>query len=94
MVLVSDFPHRHNLINRHEAHLLIFILEMKHGAFHPDHFATEARSTAAIEINFLADESGQYVLHCLLLLVGALAKCNFDERNYVGVVLLCTFEFN
>ena len=94
MVVVCHFPNRHNLINRYKAHLLVFILEMKHLAFHPDYFATQARSAAAIEINFLADEAGQYVLHCLLLLVGAFAKCNFDEGNYVGVVLLCTFEFN
>jgi hypothetical protein len=41
MILVTGFPNGHNFVNRDKARLLVFILQVKHRAFDPDHFTPQ-----------------------------------------------------
>jgi len=63
MLLVRGFPNGDDLINRHKAHALFRVVQMQYSAFDFHDLSPEARSTAAVEINFLAEEFGKHFLH-------------------------------
>jgi hypothetical protein len=63
MLLIRGFPNGNDLINRHKAHAFFGVVQMQYAIFDLHDFSAEARSTAAVEINFLADEFGKHFLH-------------------------------
>ena len=52
--VITSFPNDNNLVDRDVAAFPIIVAHVKHAHFHLQHFTTQARATAAVNIELLA----------------------------------------